>query len=291
MLRPRHIFLLSVIGSVSIAALIGIGALLVDQWNDTVGRLIGTMMSITLFSLTSLGAALAMRAGLWKVAAIATFAISAFGLATFLFMIWLSEVIWPTWQSHDEMYEFMFKLMGLTATWAVALPWVALLALTRFENWLRFLRYAVLTVPTILASVITVAIITEMPGSEGIWFRAIGILSILTGLGTIALPILYRLWGKKEKSETARQSLRLCCPRCFLDQMVDVGRSRCAQCRLWFEITIEEPRCPHCRYQLHNLTRPVCPECGMSLSPDELPPTDESEPQPQANPSKAAPIE
>jgi len=274
-LRPRQIFLLGVIGSLSVAALTGIGALLLGDFNRTVSQLIFTMLSIALFSLTALGAALGLRPGPWKVMSVAAFILSAIGLPLFLLMIWFDRAL-REWTGSYASLETLAKSMGIVAAWAIALPWVSLLGLTRFENWMRVLRWMAMGIPTILAVLITLAIVTDLAGEEDIWFRAIFIFVILTGLFTVAVPILYRLWGQKQAIETVQLSLQLTCPRCLLEQTVNVGRSRCRQCRLWFEIEIEEPRCPHCQYQLHNLTRPTCPECGTSLSHDEMVHTPES---------------
>ena len=66
-------------------------------------------------------------------------------------------------------------------------------------------------------------------------------------------------------------AIKLQCLRCMTEQAVRTGVSRCRVCRLKSHIHIEEPRCPSCRYLLHELTEPRCLECGQALNPGELP--------------------
>lgn len=60
------------------------------------------------------------------------------------------------------------------------------------------------------------------------------------------------------------------CPRCQKEQSIGLGESRCSCCRLRFNIEVEEPLCPNCHFNLHGLTRPICPECGHVLDQDDL---------------------
>jgi hypothetical protein len=68
-------------------------------------------------------------------------------------------------------------------------------------------------------------------------------------------------------------TLHIRCPRCQCEQSLALGESRCRHCRLRFTIAVEEPRCPVCHFNLHQLTRPICPECGFHLDADEVPPS------------------
>jgi hypothetical protein len=66
-------------------------------------------------------------------------------------------------------------------------------------------------------------------------------------------------------------ALHVRCPRCQCEQELALGESRCHRCRLRFSIAVEEPRCPVCHFNLHQLTRPICPECGFHLDADDVP--------------------
>ncbi len=66
-------------------------------------------------------------------------------------------------------------------------------------------------------------------------------------------------------------AIHIRCPRCQKDQTVGLGASRCTCCRLKFSIEVEEPVCPNCHFNLHGLTRPICPVCGHCLDQEEVP--------------------
>jgi len=65
--------------------------------------------------------------------------------------------------------------------------------------------------------------------------------------------------------------VQLKCPRCQSDQKVGLGESRCGVCRLKFTIGVEVPKCPNCGFNIHGLTRAVCPECGLHLDDEDVP--------------------
>jgi hypothetical protein len=162
--------------------------------------------------------------------------------------------------------------MAIWAWWAVGLPWIGMLSLRKFRTgWMRWVQRAAMAAVALLAVVLTVAVFTEFDYDEVTW-KAIGTAGILAALGTIIVPILVKIEGIDHVTGTESTALdiRITCPRCLLEQTLASGRSRCARCKLRFHIEIEEPRCPKCNYLLHQLTRPVCPECGAVLGDDEV---------------------
>ena len=87
---------------------------------------------------------------------------------------------------------------------------------------------------------------------------------ILSVAGTISVWVLHKFFGIKVKDvlSSVRETIFLRCPRCLNEQEVVTGESACAVCKLRIKIEVEEPKCPKCGYNLHQLTRPICPECG-----------------------------
>jgi hypothetical protein len=67
------------------------------------------------------------------------------------------------------------------------------------------------------------------------------------------------------ESVSTRPKLRMTCPRCAHEQVLKVGPTRCAKCRLGLIIAITEPRC-ECGYLLYQLQSDVCPECGRAVA-------------------------
>ncbi|MCL2648323.1 MAG: hypothetical protein FWD61_15155 [Phycisphaerales bacterium] len=86
--------------------------------------------------------------------------------------------------------------------------------------------------------------------------------------GTIAVSLLNKFFGIKIKKPVtySATTLHLQCPRCQTFQDLPEGESVCRSCKLKFKIEIEEPLCPTCGYNLHNLTSARCPECGTMIT-------------------------
>jgi len=265
-MQLKRTFLVGVIGSLSLAALLGIWVFLFGGFGDTEAKIIGTTLTATLFSMTSLGAAVVLERGRWRLAMISTFVIGAIGLLVFLILIWFEQV----WRILDD--DLLVKIIICLVTWAVALPHMGLLSLASLKNFYLWARRAALSTVLLLAISITVCALVDGEPDEDFWLRVIGILGILTALGTITVPILAKVAGIDQEAgvESTAMQMQIICPRCRLRQTIRSGHSRCSGCKLRFEIKIEEPRCPRCDYLLHMLTEPVCPECGQVLGEDEI---------------------
>ena len=262
----RKIFLIVLLASLAAAAAMGVWGVVFSRYADE--KLIGSMLSVGLFSLTLLGTAIVFDKRRWLVAMCCSFAISAIGLALFLVLIWFRDVL--GYPAREQLARFM----GESAIVAIALPLAGLLALTRFEHGLlRMARLAAITLVFICAATISIPIWADNYVGEE-YFKFLAVVAIATGLAVVCLPILHKLAGMPPPSETVARdvTMTIVCPRCSLSQTVAAGPSRCQRCRLKFTIEIEEPRCPKCGYLLFQLTEPRCPECGQALSTEDVVP-------------------
>lgn len=266
----KRAFLWTLIISLSLAALTGIVAIIAGGLHSSIDEeIFGTLFTVSFFSLTSLCASIVLERNRWQLGMITALAISAVGLVLYLLVCWgVINLGYP----YQWYYDWVWKSMIVIGVWAVALPHAGLLSLVQLTSgpW-RWMRFATLLVVFIFAGVISVAVVVEF--GDAITIQFIGVLGILTALGSIGLPILGKVHriDKLEQTESTPLSLKIVCPRCLLDQTVSNGHSRCGRCRLKFHIEIEEPRCPGCNYLLHQLTSAKCPECGRELSADEVP--------------------
>jgi hypothetical protein len=95
---------------------------------------------------------------------------------------------------------------------------------------------------------------------------------ILSGAGTITVFVLHKFFGIKVPNPIGLvvERMFLRCPRCQKEQDLDLASGRCAFCKLKIKVEVEEPVCPGCGYNLHQLTHAVCPECGRGLLSDEV---------------------
>ncbi|MCH7592102.1 MAG: hypothetical protein IH989_04890 [Planctomycetes bacterium] len=106
-----------------------------------------------------------------------------------------------------------------------------------------------------------------MLGYSGLIERLAAAGGIVTACGTLALVVFARFDRRIDyESVTADLSrISVVCPRCNKKQMIGVGDSVCASCKLRISIRLEEPRCPKCDYLLFGLTSGRCPECGTQF--------------------------
>lgn len=254
------------VGLLSCVALMGIAALLTDLNSRLFELTIIVGVMVAVFSLSAITAAFLFERRTWRhamvVAVVASVvAILFLGIAAYLEAFRYGRGTW-----------LLFQIGFIAAFWAYALPQAALLSLTSFPPGLYTrLRQATILVAMVMPVLGTVAMALELEDDSTA--RVLGVVGILDALGTLAVPVLYRIHGleKDEGVQSTKLEIRLTCPRCLLEQTLPTGPGRCARCRLKIEVKIEEPRCPKCDYLLHHLTAPVCPECGAALSLEELP--------------------
>ncbi|MCC7409820.1 MAG: zinc ribbon domain-containing protein [Phycisphaeraceae bacterium] len=271
----KRTFLWCMIGSVTLAAGLAILALMMDTHTWLVGQILTSSFTFSLFSLSAMGAAYVVERKTWRPAMLLAIPCSVLAVG-----LWFA-VIWEPWGYsyyssssifNSDWQEICVRAGFIASFFAFALPQAGLLSLASFPPgkyvWMqRAAIYTALVMPALLSF----AVLVE-PNDE-LSYRVLGVVGILDALGTLAVPVLYRIHGleKDEGVQSTKLEIRLTCPRCLLEQTLPTGPGRCARCRLKIEVKIEEPRCPKCDYLLHHLTAPVCPECGAALSPEELP--------------------
>ncbi|MHC4799771.1 MAG: hypothetical protein ACYTF1_24315, partial [Planctomycetota bacterium] len=80
---------------------------------------------------------------------------------------------------------------------------------------------------------------------EDLLVRVAGAVGVLDAVATIALVIMTKVKQveKIQGLESSAAQIKLFCPRCETQQVVNAGASKCGQCGLKFRIEIEEPRC------------------------------------------------
>lgn len=195
-----------VIGSLIAAALVGVYAVIIGNWDETCWRLIGTIGLLVFFSLVSwYDADVSARRAPWFGAV--SVALSAFLLLDGLVKLWS-----PAFgdQSGDD--------TGGTSSWGV-FGWLALVAVVRLGllhihlvlNTQRRFTGPIMSKVTLCTLVLVGALTLGLAAplvfdhvefTDAYW-RLIGAIAILDALGTILIPLTYTLFGPKT-GETRR---------------------------------------------------------------------------------------
>jgi hypothetical protein len=260
--QTQRSLLLAFIGSVVCFALAGIYCLLVGHMGDREERILGTTATFLGASIFGLAAALPWERRRWHPIGLAGLVVVAMATVLIVFAIW--------YEPHWNAYRWYYKIMFSSCVMAVALPLVGLLSLARLRRSFEWVRIATVIAVALLAGQACMMIVGELDSDE--MLRLLGVLAILAGAGTLAVPILHRVSNIRMRDEiqTASLVMSVTCPRCSKSQQLAVGRSRCAGCGLKIHIEIEEEHCPKCGYPLYKLESAVCPECGTPVYRQEV---------------------
>ena len=254
--HAQRSLLFAFIGSIICFALAGIYCLVIGRMGDLEGRILGTTATALVASILGLAAAVPWERRRWH-------PIGLVGLVVVTAATGL--VIFAIWADMPEDQWWYYQTMFSTCVLAVAIPHVGLLSLARLRKGFEWVRIATVVAVTLLAGQACLMIIWEADDEP--LFRLLGVLAILDGVGTLAVPILHRVsnLGAREEIRTAALTIALTCPRCGKSQQLDIGRSKCSGCGLKIHIEIEEEHCRKCGYPLYKLESAVCPECGTPV--------------------------
>lgn len=266
-MRLRTTFLWSMIGSLSLAALLGIVALLLP---DLIGKdeqiLLSTLL-FAIYSLLALCCAIVAEKRRLTVLMWISIASSVISLLIWLVLIWFDS----TWGWRTE--EKIAKIAGTFTTLAVVIALNGLLVLPRLDGFsAKSLRMSTIGA-SVLFGVFLVILFwwfdwIEDNIDEELIFRGMGVLAILSACGTVVTPIVWKVQGIRRATvgESLPMHIRIevVCPRCKTHQRLLAGSSKCENCKLRIKIIVEEPRCA-CGYQLYHLKSNNCPECGKEI--------------------------
>lgn len=251
--------------SLTVAAAMGIIALLVPGFGRTQERVLVTALVVGLFSLPALACSIVL--GRKRLVPLMWIGIASTLLALLLWLtlVWIED----PWQRRSDIdwEEILGKPGTLFSVIAGLSMHAGLLTLLRLERWPhRMVRGATIAVATVLGATIVSCVWGEIYRD---WMgRTLGVLSILGAFGTVVTPVLalIELLQRRSDRETipSRVKVELFCPRCRLQQVVPAGVGKCANCGLRIEIEVDEPRC-ECGYLLYQLEGDACPECGKKL--------------------------
>ncbi|WP_232668474.1 hypothetical protein [Pseudonocardia sp. TRM90224] len=184
----RRATIVVIIASLGVAAVLGIAALLSDEFGDLQSRILLTTMTIAAFGTTSL-CHLAVVTRSVRAVGFAGIAASLGAAICALVLIWLDRPFGTDGE------QALYKAVAVLAIAALSLAQANLLLLLagRRHPVIRVSLAVTLVAVAVVAVMIALPVLTDggIPGNnDDAYWRWLGVMGILDALGTIALPVL-----------------------------------------------------------------------------------------------------
>jgi hypothetical protein len=209
-------------GSVAVNAALGIAALVIGEFSETHGKILGTSLSVTGALVIALACLPAWeRRLLGPVPPIgAGLGVIAFGL-----------VIVSLWTGGDD--EVLGRTMGSTMVAAVACALACVLGLARLAPRYRTAFPVALGLTTVASTMLVVAMWTE---PESSWYpRTFGVVAVLLAATVVSIPVLARLGRAAPETLTAEPIAF--CPYCGAP-VAPAATARCTSCGRAFSVRL-----------------------------------------------------
>lgn len=179
----KKFFLYTLIISVVVSALLGIGVLLFGEFGDIAARVLMTTFTITLASILGLACGAYFESGRGKVLPLAGIAFSIIGGILCILMIW--------WR--DPYGENLGKTTLTAVMLATACALLSLISLARLDSRFRWSYYTLHIAVWILNAILLYILWFEPESSGDLVARIIGVLSIIIAALTIMTPVFHWL--------------------------------------------------------------------------------------------------
>jgi hypothetical protein len=187
----RKFFLYTLIISVVISALIGIGVLLFGDFGEVALRVLMTTFTITLGSILGLACGVYIEAGRGRMMPIAGIGFSILAAILCIILIWFSDIYSNTYGK----FAVTFPML------ATALALLCLVSLARLDGRFMWSRYVIHAAVWILNAILLYILWFEPESSSDMVARMIGILSIIVAALTIMTPVFHKLSRKVVATE------------------------------------------------------------------------------------------
>jgi hypothetical protein len=188
-LNLKKIFLYLLICSIALSALMGIWAILSQEFGSLQERVLATTLTVVGTSILGLacGAFLESPHSRGKPLFIVPLAGIILAVLCALLTVWL---IWG-----DVRWEFkgFYKTLFVSLIFSFALAQLSLLSLARLAKRFRWAIVTAYIVVLALASIISLLIVFEPPSDDGFVMRALGVLGVIDAAMTVMIPVFHRL--------------------------------------------------------------------------------------------------
>ncbi len=183
----KRTFLITMIVSLSISALIGIFIFLFGDFGETEARLLLTTLTIGGYSLTGLCCSVLYEKRKFTPLALSGMIISIIGFLYTVLVIW---------EAIDLDHDFTWKALIIFIVLAASTAHSCLLLLIKSEKSLvnSALSGTIIFI-SIVALMLIILVLNEFDNVGEFYFRLLGVFAILDVLGTIVTPILNKVYS------------------------------------------------------------------------------------------------
>jgi hypothetical protein len=216
----RKIFLYSLIASVAICAILGIGVLVFGEFGDFAQRVLLTTFTITCTSILGLACGAYYES---KGARALPFAGIAFAIIAAVLFI---TEIWTRWLPDTA----FVKVTGTASMLAVTGSLISLLSLASLDRRFAWSRYVVIGAAVILDAILLWILWFEPTGDSDIVTRTIGVLSIVIAAMTVVTPVFHKLSNSALTEEQIRDQIEELEAKIYKlnEERLRLQRSNCA---------------------------------------------------------------
>lgn len=179
----KKVFLVSLIASLSVSALVAILIFLIGNFGETEARLLFTTLSIGGYSITGL-----CSAALYDKRKYTGFALLGIVIAVIGFLVTVGGI----WEIID--FDTTWKAVAVCAILSLSIAHASLLLLAKSENGLvKSLLYATIVFIVVVAGMLIHLIVLDFNAVGEYYYRLLGVFAVVDVLGTILVPILRRI--------------------------------------------------------------------------------------------------
>ena len=183
----RKIFLYTLIISVAVSAVLGIGVVLFDSFGDFQSRVLMTTFTITLTSILGLACGAYYESKRSKGLPVAGIAFSLIAAMLGIYLIWAG----------DRGVDAVWKSAATASLLATSLALLCLVSLATLDKRFAWSRYLIYTSVTLLSAILLFILWFEPENSGDFVPRLIAVLSIVIASLTVMTPVFHRLSQKE----------------------------------------------------------------------------------------------
>ena len=183
----KKIFLYTLIISVAVSAILGIGVVLFDSFGDFQSRVLMTTFTITLTSILGLACGAYYESKKSKSLPVAGIAFSLIASMLGIYMIWAG----------DRSVEAIWKSAATASLLATSFALLCLVSLATLDRRFAWSRHLIYISVTLLSAILLYILWFEPEASGDFVPRLIAVLSIIIASLTVMTPVFHRLSQKE----------------------------------------------------------------------------------------------